>query len=618
MRNILFFLFLICSPLTLFGQQNEINPLLSQLQLTTTDSSKIDIYLDLIEICKSIDIDSSVYYYNQISPLLNEKTNYTKLWKSTFSLVKELNDKGDFQQTKDILDEIIPILKTYGDNNLIAEAINSLAIWNWLVSNLKEAQLLLNQALEYAKKTNNKSLKADIFNTFGLINMDMENTEAAFEYHEKALKMFVEAKDTIRQAKLLNNIGYSYIKKQEYHQAAEKLNEAITFLIDSRYDDYYELTLANLGFAEIGIGEIEVGFNKINTAYNLAKQHENLQILAVIIEMKTKWYLKLAKYQETIDAAYEGIEICEQINLQKNIHRFYQKLSDAYLGQKKYKDALFWSNKSNQANQELLKQQQNKEVMKLQIQYNVQQKQAENEVLLLQNKNQNIFIALLAAIYFVLLFSLFYFFKKNQKKQLERFRQKIAADLHDDVGSNLNSITRIAKKLKIPENSNEVNQGIDRLVIKSNEAIQNVVDVIWTLDNEERELSFLLEKMESYLDYIKLNNKNIQIKFNKENLDESTPLSMDVKHHLLMIFKEAVNNIQKHTNSNFIEIKVRNDSKFYLSFFNNYNSKKENPNSTGKGIINIKKRVSELKGNTEIKETSNSYFLQIELDSLTK
>ncbi|MFK7771627.1 MAG: sensor histidine kinase, partial [Saprospiraceae bacterium] len=300
----------------------------------------------------------------------------------------------------------------------------------------------------------------------------------------------------------------------------------------------------------------------------------------------------------------------------KNIPRFYQKLSDAYFGLNQYKEALLWSNKSNEANQELLKQQQNKEVMKLQVQYNVQQKQAENEVLILQNKNQNIFIALLVAIFIVILFLLFNSFKKNQAKQIEQIRLKIAADLHDDVGSNLNSINRLAKGLKIPENLNEINQGIDLLVAKSNNAIQNVVDVIWTLDNEETELGFLLDKMESYLDQIKLSNKNIQIKFTRENLNESKSLSMDVKHHLLMIFKEAVNNIQKHTNSNLIEIKVKNNSKFNLSFFNTYSSKKENPHSTGRGILNIKKRASELNGKVEIIETPSSYFLQIELDSL--
>ncbi len=617
MRNILFFLFLIYFPLSLFGQQNEIIPLLNQLQSTTTDSSRINIYLDLSDRYSPIDIDSSVYFYNQIFPLLNEKTNYSKLWESTFFLTKRLEDKGDFQQAKDIIDKIIPVLKNHGDNNLIANAINKLATWNWLVSNLKEAQLKLNQALVYAEKSNNKSLKADILNTFALINMDMGNQEEAIVYQKKAFKIFVEAKDTIGQAKLLNNLGYSYIQKKEYHKAAEKLNEAVTFLIDSRYNDYYELTLANLGFAEVGTGKIKLGFDKINTAYDLAKKHNNLQILVIINEMKTRWYLELGNYQKTIDAAYEGIELCEQINLQKNIHRFYQKLSDAYLGQKKHKEALFWSNKSNEANQELLKQQQNKEVLKLQIQYNVKQKQVENEVLLLQNNNQNIFITLLVVIFIVILFSIFYFFKKNQEKQIKKFKHKIAADLHDDVGSNLNSIARLAKGLKIPENSIEVNQGIDQLVAKSNSAIQNVVDVIWTLDNEEKELSFLLEKMESYLDNIKLNNKNIDIEFIKGNLDESKSICMDAKHHLLMIFKEAVNNIQKHTNSSFIEVKIWNDSKFHLSLLNNYSSKKENPNSTGRGIINIKKRVSELNGKVEIKETTSSYFLHIELNSFT-
>ncbi|MFK7773776.1 MAG: tetratricopeptide repeat protein, partial [Saprospiraceae bacterium] len=284
MRNILFFLFLIYSSITLFGQQNEIPSLLHQLQSTPLDSSKINIYLDLTDQYSSVNIDSSVHYYNRISPLLNEKSNYSKLWESTFFLVKRLEDKGDFQQAKDILDQIIPILTNHGDNNLIAKAITKLAGWNWLISDLKEAQLQLNQALEYAEKGKNKSLKADILNTFGLLNSDMENPKEALKYQQKALEMFVEAKDTIGQAKLLNNLGYAHIQKKEYHQAAEKLNEAVIFLIDSRYDDYYELTLANLGFAKIGTGEVKTGFDKINTAYDLAKQHKNLQILVIINE----------------------------------------------------------------------------------------------------------------------------------------------------------------------------------------------------------------------------------------------------------------------------------------------------------------------------------------------
>ncbi len=607
-------LFFISVSYNLLGNSNhEISPLLKKLEKSSY-SEKLNIYNQLIEAYSSIHLDSSLYYYQEAASITKEKEDYKNYWLATNTLLPILSAKSEYNISKQYLDESLEIMQQHGDEELIANVFLGFGTFHWNLSNLKEAQIVLNKALFHTNQAKNLKLKANILKIFGGIFIDMESYDKSLKYLEESYQIFKEINDTLGQANLLNNLGYVYILNQNYDLALQSLNKGLALSQNAPTQNIYELTLANKGDALIGINEIDLGFEKIAKAIQLAKASNNIYNLIICYEIQSRRLLEFKKYDEVIDISKKGIELCKGTGTKRNINRFYKKIAEAYLAKNNYKQSLIWTEKANESKKELLEFQKNKEVIRLQIQHQIQQKEKENELLALEYKNRTFLIALIIATFLVVSSLSFYFFRKKQEALIESFKQKIAADLHDSVGGNLSSIARIAKGLKSPNNLSEINQGIDQLVLKSNTAIKNVVDVIWALDPEENKLGCLIDKIEDSLQGVKKSHNSVEIIFNKENINEEKKLSVDLRHHLLMIFKEAINNIQSHTNPTLIKITLKNSSQqFHLQIKSYFEVEKNISISENRGIQKIKKRVDEMKGTMNIIETKNNFSLNIDL-----
>ncbi|MFK7771625.1 MAG: hypothetical protein AB8F94_05775 [Saprospiraceae bacterium] len=611
-----FFLTLCFVPL--LAQNYNVDELQEQLSTASSDKIKIETFIELINAYASIDIDSSIFYFEEALQLAKKNNNHESIIQIQDAISETLMVKGAYTKAKIIIDEAILLGNQLQNDTLICSNLMNLGTWHWAMSNSKQYFEVLNEALEYANKANSIKHKAMIYASYGIFYGEKADIKREREYLQKSLQIFRQNKDTNNQIILLQNLSDSYFNDNDFSTALEYINQAIKLIKTTNNTGIlYQHVLGFKGAILYHLGETELGFSILDSVLILANSDNNSRIIILINNEKSKWLLEDHRYDEAIKSADIGVQLCKKTGYMHQLPELCNTLSQAFKAKKDFESALFWINEKTLANEEIRTRQQNKELSLLEANHELLQKETENQILTLENSNQRMLIVFTTILGFLLSFFAYYYFRKKHQKNLEKLRQKIAADLHDDVGSNLNNIARIAKRLKTSNNLSEINKGIDNLVKRSNEAILNIVDVIWTLDSEESELSNLIEKMESYLDKVKANDENVKINLIKNNLDLSTSLTINMRHHLLMIFKEAVNNIQKHTVSSKIEIKLSNDNNFSMSFFNEFGEKKESLNSTNRGIPNIKNRVAELKGKVNIKETSTSYFLQIELNSLT-
>jgi len=192
---------------------------------------------------------------------------------------------------------------------------------------------------------------------------------------------------------------------------------------------------------------------------------------------------------------------------------------------------------------------------------------------------------------------------KNQKlrKEKEEIKDRIAQDLHDDVGATLSSMQlygELANNLwdKNPAQSREI---LNKIISQSKELITRMSDIIWSLKpiNETHSLDIMLKDYSVEL----LAPKNIICHFNiDENIYQYIE-NADTRKNILLIVKEAMNNIAKYSeaknatisffkNNNSIIFSIKDDGKgFDLA---NY--------IPGNGINNIKKRTNALNATISI------------------
>jgi Histidine kinase/Y_Y_Y domain len=144
---------------------------------------------------------------------------------------------------------------------------------------------------------------------------------------------------------------------------------------------------------------------------------------------------------------------------------------------------------------------------------------------------------------------LFFLYNFRQKMKVQKLRNKIAADLHDEVGSTLNSIgisTKIIQK-KVGGLAPELQPILSQMETDSDETINMIRDTVWALNPENDSLDILIEKTHNFARQI-LGNKEINMIFeNKIVKNKSVKLNIDNQKNFFLIAKEAINNIAKHS-----------------------------------------------------------------------
>jgi signal transduction histidine kinase len=141
-----------------------------------------------------------------------------------------------------------------------------------------------------------------------------------------------------------------------------------------------------------------------------------------------------------------------------------------------------------------------------------------------------------------------YGWQRGRLRQLRRenaLRARLAADLHDEVGSLLTRVTMQAELLR------EMEQGpparLATLVEDSRAAASTVRDIIWSVDTGADTLGALVDRMRDHLDATARATGRTLL-FDDEDLPAETgqPLPPAVRQHTYLIFKEAVNNALKY------------------------------------------------------------------------
>ena len=187
---------------------------------------------------------------------------------------------------------------------------------------------------------------------------------------------------------------------------------------------------------------------------------------------------------------------------------------------------------------------------------------------------------------------------KQRMQELE-LRNRIAADLHDEVGSSLSSIymlSQMAGKSKFDPQGNIME------IIKTNskETMERMGDIVWMIKPNAHEGEGLKSRMERFVNEI-CNSRNIDCIFSADDLDE-LKLSMKQKKNTYLIFKEAVNNAVKYSETKKLDIKLIQRNKQLEMVIKDYgNGFDEKIVLKGNGLENMQNRAKELNGNLQLK-----------------
>lgn len=218
------------------------------------------------------------------------------------------------------------------------------------------------------------------------------------------------------------------------------------------------------------------------------------------------------------------------------------------------------------------------------------------------------FYSLLLILIFAALFT-FSRYKLKKRLEIYQLRNRIHRDLHDDIGASLSTMKAYAELLKKQPGKTTY---LDLIEENADEMLDKLEIITWANNPENDNLRNLVNKMKLLAQPI-FYHKGIELEiFIEPGLDQLI-LPGVVRQNLFLIFKEAMNNIIKHSCAAACRVTIQKNRKdLVMNITDNGNGFEQNQTGTGNGLMNMLNRVKDLKGKFEIhSENGTSIELKI-------
>ncbi len=190
---------------------------------------------------------------------------------------------------------------------------------------------------------------------------------------------------------------------------------------------------------------------------------------------------------------------------------------------------------------------------------------------------------------------------------IEKLKSKLAADLHDNIGSGLTEISILSEVASRKNNLGENKSKNELLNISeiSRKLVDSMSDIVWVVNPSRDSLHDLIIRLKDT--YSELLN-SLEISFKTKNLEklEDVKLPMEVKQNLYLIFKEAINNSIKHSKCKRITLEANLRSDVLEIVLNDDGvGFDESLLSKGNGLKNMENRAAQISGKIKIRSSVN-------------
>jgi signal transduction histidine kinase len=181
-------------------------------------------------------------------------------------------------------------------------------------------------------------------------------------------------------------------------------------------------------------------------------------------------------------------------------------------------------------------------------------------------------------------------------------RNRIAADLHDDIGASLTQIVLLSEKMSRQSKIDEIlSDPLSRIVNLARGTVDSLGDLVWAIDPDRERLLELSERVRSYAGEA-LEDTKIALAYNGPPSDQNCRLATVGRRHLYLVFKEGLNNTIRHSKATKVEISLQVVEKFVRLVIkdNGIGFSRDEVPRFGNGLRNMQHRTAEIGGKLEV------------------
>ena len=431
--------------------------------------------------------------------------------------------------------------------------------------NLDSAKYYQKLCVEYANRSNMPRRQIDAFRASALVFYEMKLFDSAYS-------------TSVRGTQLLEQTGYDKrLLASGYHSSA-----------------VYAWKAGKDSTTVLGL---------YDKALNSAMSFDNKSTVSAVYASRSNYYADIKQYQQAYTNYKQSIFYKDSAGFaqqQRNMDALEAKYEtakkEAAIEELKGKEELgklllvkqkaeietsLLLSKENETKLKLLQEEDALQSLKI----NEQQRQLENEKLEAKNREQKLLIQkqelqlgearlqsekrqrngiLIGGGLFLLVAAIGFSWYRlrqrvQQEKMLEKVRNSIAKDLHDDIGaslSNLNILNELS--LRNAENAGKVSEFLSRSADDIRRVSEGVSDIVWNINPRYDTLEQLFIRMKRYAADV-FDSMNIVYTFQFPETSGKEMLDMNRRRDFYLLFKDAVNDLARVSGAQKVSLQLRLD-----------------------------------------------------------
>jgi len=198
---------------------------------------------------------------------------------------------------------------------------------------------------------------------------------------------------------------------------------------------------------------------------------------------------------------------------------------------------------------------------------------------------------------------------------VEKIRNRVARDLHDDMGSTLSTINILSSMAKAKLNSDQQKTGeyLNKISDNSQRMMEAMDDIVWAIKPANDGMGKIIARMREFATSV-LEAKDIDLQFTVAESVNNIQLNMEARRDFFLLFKEAVNNVAKYAKcaTTNIQLYIRNNQLHLIVSDNGIGFEIKTADS-GNGLGNMQKRADALQAkliiNSEISKGTSVHLI---------
>ncbi|WP_159445074.1 tetratricopeptide repeat-containing sensor histidine kinase [Filimonas lacunae] len=594
------------------------------LQKAPEDSAKVFTLILLGQQYESNLPDSAIYFYKQAKELSVRIHYPAGVVRYINNYTAVLNVQGKFDESLQLNQEATALCKQYGLKELYIKSLINIGVVYQYKQDYEAAASHYLKNLPALEEAGNSQALSMVYGNLCGVYLDIGQYQQAYEYAQKELETATGSGDLYTVVAACNNLANALKGKGRMAEAIPYLERA--YNTGRKIEDVngMETALINLGDLFNKMHEPVKAIRAFQAALPLTDSLEDVYGKSLVLHgLAYSLYLQ-KKYQPAFVQAETALAFARKHEQQETERQLLMLLSDVAIakgdlaGAERFRDA--YDSLSAVVSHEALM----KDIKVMESKYEVEKKQShilKQNLLLVQKDRQAARQRLLlgASVGGILLLVLLLFWgvRYYRQRQLlhanalraleveqERMRlqsvidgqlqerQRISQEMHDDISSGLTSLLFLSRSVQGQESV------ANRLRSISQDLVQKMNEIIWTLSNEQDTMESLVAYMRKQLAEM-LDSAGVDYRFLVTEPLPALAVGEQLRRNVYLVAKEAVHNIIKHSGASRVDIHIEVGERLHMTIADNGKGF-GGTHVLGNGVRNMRQRIAQLNGKFDI------------------